>query len=309
MSSEPTKKIVAVTVCYQPGLSVLRAQLEALEGRVLRHLILDNASDTPDAIEALVKEISGTEWFGRTQNDGLGTAHNEGIQRARELGADAVLVLDQDSVPQTDMVSALGTALFDRLEDEENVAAVGAHYRGTDSGHASFFVQFKGLRFKKLFCTDADDHSLIVADMLISSGCLFSMSALDEIGEMDEQLFIDHIDTEWFLRARHRGWKAYGVCAALMEHGLGEQTVRVWFGRWRHLPVHRPFRYYYIYRNSILLYQRDYIDRRWRRADCLRLFFMFFLFGLVPSGRWQNLKMICLGITHGVRGHRGSLVS
>ena len=38
--------------------------------------------------------------------------------------------------------------------------------------------------------------------MLISSGCLIPLSAIDTIGEMDEELFIDHVDTDWFLRAK-----------------------------------------------------------------------------------------------------------
>ena len=94
--------------------------------------------------------------------------------------------------------------------------------------------------------------------MLISSGALFPREALLELGLMDEGLFIDHIDTEWFLRAKDRGWRVFGVCDAVMDHGLGERTVMVWLGRWRYLPVHQPFRYYYIYRNSVLLYRRSY---------------------------------------------------
>ena len=172
-----------------------------------------------------------------------------------------VLLLDQDSLPRKNMVEKLVTA-FDQLSQTiEKVVAVGSHYKGSRTGHPSFFVQFNWFRFRKCFCNREEDGQIIPADMLISSGCLIPLSAIDTIGEMDEELFIDHVDTDWFLRAKSLGWRSYGVCDALMEHALGEQTLRIWWGRWRYLPLHQPFRYYYIYRNSLLLYRRKYSDQ------------------------------------------------
>ena len=143
--------------------------------------------------------------------------------------------------------------------------------------------------------------------MLISSGCLIPLSAIDTIGEMDEDLFIDHIDTDWFLRAKSLGWRSYGVCDALMEHALGEQTFRVWWGRWRYLPLHQSFRYYYIYRNSLLLYQRKYPDRFWKQADIIRLVMMFLIFSLFGNQKLGNLRMILYGIKDGIAGKTGPL--
>lgn len=75
---------------------------------------------------------------------------------------------------------------------------------------------------------------------------------------MDEQLSIDHVDTDWFLRANAQGLLSHGVCDAVMVHGLGEATYRVWFGPWHFVPKHKPFKYYYIYRHSLLLNRRPY---------------------------------------------------
>jgi rhamnosyltransferase len=144
---------------------------------------------------------------------------------------------------------------------------------------------------------------------LISSGALFSARALREIGTMDEGLFIDHVDTEWFLRAHHRGWRSYGVCDAVMRHSLGERTFRVWLGRWRYLPIHKPFRYYYIYRNSVLLYRRSYPTIRWKQTDILRLLMMFVMFAVFAGDRVENLKMMCRGIVDGFRDREGRLDS
>ena len=97
---------------------------------------------------------------------------------------------------------------------------------------------------------------------------------------MDEALFIS-LDTEWFC-ALGPGMNV-GVCDALMDRGLEDRTVRVWLGRWRYLPVHKPFRYYYEYRNSLLLWRRDYPSRRWKHTDMLRLAKMFFILRFSPG--------------------------
>ena len=94
-----------------------------------------------------------------------------------------------------------------------------------------------------------------------------------------------------------------------MRHSLGERTFRVWLGRWRYLPIHKPFRYYYIYRNSVLLYRRSYPTIRWKQTDILRLLMMFVMFAVFAGDRVENLKMMCLGIKHGVRGNDGPLMS
>ena len=134
-----------------------------------------------------------------------------------------------------------------------------------------------------------------------------SIQAINTIGGMDEDLFIDHIDTDWFLRALSLGWRSYGICDALMEHSLGEDTRRIWLGRWRYIPVHKPFRYYYIYRNSLLLYKRTYTSARWIQGDLLRLILLFPILSFLGPKGLHNARMMGLGLLHGVVGKTGRL--
>ena len=303
-----TISTVAVVTTFNPDLSVLRDQLRRTVPQVKQLIVVDNGSSAVDSIRALVEEFPKTHWYSLGENRGLGHAHNLGIGKALEGGAGSVLILDQDTLPEVDMVSVLAEALVSYSAQDSRVAAVGARYVGAQSSHPSFFVQFRRFRFKKCFCAKGSVRQVIPADVLISSGALFSARALREIGTMDEGLFIDHVDTEWFLRAHHQDWRSYGVCDAVMRHSLGERTFRVWFGRWRYLPIHKPFRYYYIYRNSVLLYRRLYPTLRWKQTDVLRLLMMFVVFTLFAGERVQNYKMICLGIIHGVKGKLGPLI-
>ena len=268
---------------FNPDLSVLRDQLRRTVPQVKQLIVVDNGSSAADSIRALVEEFPKTHWFSLGENRGLGYAHNLGIGKALEGGAGSVLILDQDTLPEADMVSVLAETLVSSSTPDSHVAAVGARYVGAQNSHPSFFVQFRRFRFKKCFCAEGGIRQVIPADVLISSGALFSASALREIGAMDEGLFIDHVDTEWFLRAHHRGW--------------------------RYLPIHKPFRYYYIYRNSVLLYRRPYPTIRWKQTDILRLLMMFVMFAVFAGDRVENLKMMCRGIVDGFRDREGRLDS
>jgi len=68
------------------------------------------------------------------------------------------------------------------------------------------------------------------------------------VGLMDEDLFIDHVDSEWCFRAKAKGFQLFGVGGAAMTHALGERRKEIWFLRRRIVTLHKPFRYYYIFR-------------------------------------------------------------
>ena len=303
------QSVASVIVTYNADPNTLQTLLDRLAPQVTRIFVVDNGSSNAQVINQIAESIDHARAVLCSINLGLGHAHNLGIRACRNEGVDMVLLLDQDSLPRDNMVEKLVTAYYQLSQTSGKVAAVGAHYTGSQTGHPSFFVQFNRFRFRKCFCNRGEDCQIIPADMLISSGCLIPLSAIDTIGEMDEELFIDHVDTDWFLRAKSLGWHSYGVCNAVMEHTLGEQTIRIWLGRWRYLPLHQPFRYYYIYRNSLLLYRRKYPDQFWKQADIIRLVMMFIIFLLFGNKKMGNLLMTLRGIKDGICGKSGPLDS
>jgi rhamnosyltransferase len=301
--------VASVTVTFNPDLKTLQRQLAQVSPQVGRVFLVDNGSSNAKEINYIAESIAHVRVIFCQTNLGLGRAQNIGIRACRDEGMTMVLLLDQDSIPRNGMVETLVTASNQLIQVGEKVAAVGACYTGSHTGHPSFFVQFKRFRFQKCFCNYVENDQIIPADMLISSGSLIPILALDTIGEMDEKLFIDHIDTEWSLRARSLGWQSYGVCNALMEHHLGEHTFRVWWGRWRYVSIHQPFRYYYIYRNSILLHQRSYADPLWKQADQLRLLLITMFVVLFSNQRLSCIKMIVRGVTDAIRRKTGPINS
>ena len=289
--------VAAVLVTYHPQQATLQAAVQALHGQVAQLWVVDNTASPGDCpwLPALVRDAAvPATLLAQPQNQGLGAAHNIGIQAARAHGARWVLLLDQDSCLEPGAVARLRSAAQQLQTQGQRLAAVGPQYRAEDGKEWSGFVRFGWLRLLHQRASDA--QPLVPADFLISSGSLIPMAALDAIGPMDEALFIDHVDTEWCLRARALGWRLFGVHGARMVHALGEQRWRVWLGRWRNLPLHAPFRYYYIFRNNAALLQRPQLSPRWKRITRLRHFYLA-LFCCLPTGPWrERLRMIALGL-------------
>ena len=307
-------RVLAIIVCYNPQPAALAVSLSALCEQVEAIVIIDNASANYADIEQAINQ-SGIDdraqgpsisVLRQSSNLGLGAAHNIGIAHARESGFSHILLLDQDSVPLKGMVNNLLAAGVSK--QHQQVSAIGATYLNADNGSESFFVRFGKLKFRRQYCGQRDVDGCVEADFLISSGSLIAMDTINKIGDMDESLFIDHVDTEWFLRARAKGFKAYGVCDAVMQHGLGEQTHRINLSSWsrqRNVPQHKPFRYYYIFRNSVALYRRNYASGWWKWNDLQRLAMIAIMFGLLKPPRWQNVRMMFKGIVDGLRGISG----
>ena len=300
--------IVPVVVTYNPDESTLIANLSALLSQVQDVVIVDNDSrcDVAEITKRLDKEYFNRINLIKLQhNDGLGKAFNTGISVARDLNAAFVLLMDQDSIPESDMLNKLYLAYQDLDNQDIPVGAIAPHYRNSTSSQLSQFVCIT--RFGLVRITNDDNTNYIRADFLISSGSLISMQALDQAGEMDAGLFIDHIDTEWCFRVQSKGFALYGVSDAIMQHSLGDKQIRIWCGRWRTIPFHQPFRYYYMCRNSALLWQRPYMPEAWKRADKLRILCMLFFFTLFSPNRITNLRMMLKGLKDGFNRRTGKL--
>ena len=300
--------IVPIIVTYNPDISTLKAAIKALSSQVETIVIVDNGSN--DDIGIFLATLTETEvnkikLLTLKQNYGLGAAYNRGIAIARQLDAEFILLLDHDSIPQQNMLEKLRNAFICLKKEGKPIAAVGPRYSFPDKTYLSEFIRITPKGFERILCKDPCEY--IRADFLISSGSLISLSALNQIGDMDETLFIDHIDTEWCLRAQSKGFQIYGVCEAIMFHALGDKQIRVWWKRWRSIPCHQPFRYYYMFRNSVLLWRRTNIPITWKSADRLRIIYLLFFFSIFSPNRIANLKMMLKGLTHGLRGVSGKL--
>lgn len=299
-----SEKVHAVVVTFNPDREVLLREFALLAPQVDKIWVIDNAS-----AQSLATWVTGLRLSGSVQlvqmsaNLGLGAAQNAGIARARATGATHVLILDQDSEPMPDMVDRLLTASECLANAGLPLAAVAPRYTDSDTGDQSGFLRLGWLGYQKQVILPGQNW--VEADCVISSGSLIAVSVFDRVGMIDESLFIDHVDNEWCLRARAKGYRLFGVPSAGMLHSLGDRRTRIWLFRWRNVSHHSPFRYYYILRNSLLLQRRKYIPLKWRFAELLRSVRVVIFYGLFSANRLQCLQYMFKGIWHGLKGISG----
>lgn len=288
--------ITAVVVAYQPALEVLEQLLGALVPQVTFVVMVDNGSHSDLAAWNIERNAGTVELLRLGENQGIAAAQNIGIQWARDRGAGFVLLMDQDSVPAPDMVEKLLSA----LSEHPSPAAAGPRYMDARQDNPPPFIRVHGLRLERCAC--ATEKSVVPVDYLIASGCLIPMSVLDKVGGMRDDLFIDYVDIEWGLRARHHGLQSYGVCPAHMQHSLGDHPIK-FFGK--SIPLHSPLRHYYHFRNAVLLYKEPWVPLNWKLVDGWRLCLKYIFYSLFAKPRLSHWRMMTLGVWHGLVGKVG----
>jgi rhamnosyltransferase len=160
------------------------------------------------------------------------------------------------------------------------------------------------LRFERVTCNG--DGACAEVDFLISSGSLFATTTFEEVGLMQERLFIDHVDTDWCFRAKAVGMQMFAVCDAHLFHSLGDNIRRTWFLRWRDVHVHSTMRDYYMFRNTVLMLRSTPIPFPWRvrLVNRLAMFIVFSLAFLPPRG--ERIGRMISGLWDGLRNKSGA---
>lgn len=295
-------KTVAVIVTYHPDLAELEKLIKPLLLQVQAIVIVDNGSD---------KEI--TDWLHNTNdtkahtillgtNKGIATAQNIGIKWAKDLGFEFVILFDQDSKPEKEIIKNLQEAFRTKTAEGFQIAAIAPFYQDPRRANISPFVVIDRYRLTRKPCRDASD--IVEVDFVISSGSLISLSAIDAVGLMNEELFIDYVDVEWALRAKQKGLHCFGACAARMYHSLGEPPVNL-IGR--QLTFHTPLRHYYLFRNAVWLYRQSWVPWNFKLADGSRLLVKYSLYSLFAKPRYKHWSMMTRGIWHGLINKMGKL--
>jgi rhamnosyltransferase len=308
-------QVSAVLVSYNPDLKTLCAAIEAILLQVSAVFIVDNASANFSVawLEKFTNETTTKlHLLPQKENLGIAAAQNIGIEQAMQLGANFVLLLDQDSVSSPSMVTELLAAMISSESDSKNipVAAVGPTIVDRRTGNRYYFMTNRN-GFPHKWMPPTNSKKIlppIEVSVLVASGTLISTQAIKYIGAMRSNYFINHVDTEWCLRAQAKGYKLLGVPSSKLEHQFGDTVRRVWFLGFRQVIYHSPLRNYYDMRNTLLMLRTTTMPWRWKLHFIWRLgrlgYFMLF-----AEERWLRFKLISLGLWHGIAGVSGCLES
>lgn len=244
-------KIIAVIVTYNPEPDLLIKQFNSLISQVDRIIYVDNNSSN-DFRENLKSDR--IEFILNENNLGLGKAQNQGIENAFGQNATHVILFDQDSIADQNLVLELVNTQENTF-GKDNVALVGpAIYNNYDTPPTVAKVVKKlGWSITQEFLKDVD----VEVEYCIASGSLISREAYDNVGKINEDLFIDALDLEWCQRAKYKGFRILQSSKAKIYHQLGN-------GAKDKILSHSPLREFYICRNNILLIKMKHIPLGYR---------------------------------------------
>lgn len=244
--------VVATVVLFNPNLALLKRLYKSLYNQVDSIVFSDNSEDRSikKDVKNWINQLISSDiiYLDLHKNHGIAYAQNKGIEVAKASGAKFVLLLDQDSALPDNMVSDLMTVYNSLITVGHKVATVGPAFLDEKTNELAKVIRHRKLRVHKSIPNQSNNFE--VADYVISSGSLIPIEVLDEVGDMDEQLFIDWVDIEWGMRAKRYGYVSYIAPRVIMRHSIGDEYVK--FGH-KNINLHTDFRNYFIVRNSIYL--------------------------------------------------------
>ena len=293
-------RVIAVIVAYHPDVATVGNLLSILQGQTYRVILVDNGSSNSFKSWLADRDQDAIDTIFLGENRGIAAAQNVGIERARQYRPSHILLLDQDSLPATDMVELLLDATQQMASQGHKVAAVGPRYLDSRQQNPPPFIQLRGLQVRRQPCSVPG--AIVPVDYLIASGSLIPIASLNEVGPMLESLFIDYVDIEWGLRAKEEGFQSFGVCAAHMRHDLGDKPIEF---AGKAFLVHSPLRHYYMFRNAVWLYRQPSLPLSWKLADGWRLLLKYVFYSVFTKPRPQHLRMMTLGIWHALSNRLG----
>ncbi len=298
MPAEPTDPVggvAAVVTAFRPSPELI-GNLESLLRQVASVVVVDDGGGPgfDDIFAALAG--AGAEVVRLDHNAGIAAALNAGIARARKTGTpEYILTVDQDSHLPVGYVQALRDA------------AAAARAAGVEPGLVSP-ARIHGNPVMRA----GTRNGIALGKEPIQSGLLVPVATLEAIGGFWEELFIDLVDTEYYFRALNAGLPTV-LAAAEFDHSLGTMVDAAVFGRT--IPVGgmplkvriaATWRYYYIFRNRVLV-SRRYAARNpaWVAAGIWTDLRHLMVVTLLAPGRPARLASALRGIADGVRGRSG----
>ncbi|MCC9196005.1 glycosyltransferase [Arthrobacter sp. zg-Y820] len=237
--------VTAVISAFNPPADLV-AKVERLLKQVDHVVVVDDGSpkDVSEVLAGL--ESAGALVLRQESNMGIAAALNAGIAAARRFSPEWYLTLDQDSELDPDYVErALQAA-----EAAKRAAVPVGMVCAESHNRLPVMLQKPGEDFPEAFDP-------------MQSGTLIPASTLEAVGMLEDDLFIDCVDSEYTARIRQHGLKAIIAPGCNITHAVGDarpMRLGTWHvtvgGQKRFVHSHAPFRVYYITRNGIVMYRR-----------------------------------------------------
>lgn len=295
MAVSPRNLAIGVVLFHPHWPQVCRA-LGGLAGDASLVIAYLNAAATPAELDVLHTAVAPRPLvvIDPSDNRGLGTAYNAIAAAARSAGAQALLLLDQDSEPPPNLLARLAN-IADALRAAGLRPAVVGPVIATPDGRAH-----KRPRARPLA---SPSGAAAPVETVISSGSLVDLAALAAIGAFRTDFFIDMIDTEWCFRAWAAGYSVWMADAVVMRHALGRGAIDTKCGLV--LADQPAFRIFTATRNQIAMLRLGHVPAAWKIRVVISLPIRLLVRMVVRPHPNATLRATLRGVWDGLRNRLG----
>lgn len=234
-------------------------------------IVADNGS-TDDSVAVIREAFPDIVVLENGENLGFAEGNNRAIRYALDNGADAVLLLNNDTIVDAHLLNAFAEA-FRALPDAAMLGAVSFYYDQPEiiwaaGGHWDpSILDLKHTAQGQTIVELPSQKTPYEVDYVIGCALFVHRAVIEHIGLMEPLFFLNFEENDWCQRAKQSGFKNYTVPEAKIWHKVsasfgGESAL------WK----------YYMTRNLLLWSKRHLSAREHRRVffKTVKEFFPYF---------------------------------
>lgn len=246
---------------------------------ITKILVLDQASEdgSGEKLSRLYKDDSQVEVILNDKNYGFSGGMNIGIQKAMDLGADYVFILNNDTIVDDDCLMNLYNSITSNSSaavagpaimyhsNPEKLWQAGGYFNKLKMGVT---VPDKGKKYSEI------NHNTIEVSFLTGCALLVPRKTFQIVGFFDTSLFFYGDDVDYGLRIKKSGLKMLFVPTAKVWHKIDDITV----------DRTTPYVLYHLARSTVIVLRKNF-------SSIEKYYGIFLQFTLYTSFRiWQTIK-------------------
>jgi len=216
-----------------------------------KHLIIINNSE--HTLENEANDIVNFNLINNYNKYGLAGAYNYGISKLINVSPDYILFLDDDTA--TDQFYSLYDEKYYSYFNNKLVAAISPIYIDSNSMTRGSHILLNKFSFHRIH---RNHEGISEVSFMINSGSIWKYNSIKHIGKFDQIMKIDHIDTDYCLRACELGYKLILNSNYQFYHTIGNRLSYKLLSKNLRSGNHSPSRREIIMKNSILVLRKHF---------------------------------------------------
>jgi rhamnosyltransferase len=284
--------VSAAIITYNPDISQLTDTISNLVHQVKKIFIVDNNSKNQSDITKTLLRQKQVEVIQAGKNLGISGGLNLAVHAAEKENFKYILLCDQDSNIKSDLVEKYLDA-YKKYDEDDRLAIINSKY--SDNGIITSEVD--GIQKNPKSLKPSNPTKLAYIDRTINSVSLLKISAYQNIGPYDENMFMDLVDFDFCYRLKQAGYKIGEIDYIGFEHKIGDRKTASFLWKTINFGTHSALRDYDFAKNTIYFWKKHGRPSKKTISTILKLIIIRACF----ERSWSKFKALLSGLVAGLK--------